>query len=371
MFLSSVFVPSSVLPDRADRDVGVAAQRPLLHVHVADPELAQRLAQQVEPVARLLGRAQVGLGHDLRQRRATAVVVDDRRVRAVDAAGLADVHELRRVLLEVDAVQPHVAQVAACAERDVVLGDLVALGEVGIEVVLAVEDRPRGDLAAERQPHHQPEVDGLGVGHRQRAGQPEADRAGARVRLLAEAQRAAAEHLRARRELHVDLEADHRLVRRHARAPEPSKPIACSSACAASRMRFSLNAGPASWKRGRQPAGEAVRDRDRRDPGQRHRHRAEVVQVHRQRIGGLGAELERDARRGRRDDEVDVRPRVGEVARDQRADLLGAAVVGVVVAARQRVGAEHDAALDLGAEALLARLRCTCRAGRRHPTRRP
>ena len=28
----------------------------------------------------------------------------------------------------------------------------------------------------------------------------------------------------------------------------PSKPIACSSANAASRMRFSLNAGPASWK---------------------------------------------------------------------------------------------------------------------------
>ena len=27
-----------------------------------------------------------------------------------------------------------------------------------------------------------------------------------------------------------------------------SKPIACSSACAASRMRLSLNAGPAIWK---------------------------------------------------------------------------------------------------------------------------
>ena len=31
------------------------------------------------------------------------------------------------------------------------------------------------------------------------------------------------------------------------RTGEPSKPIACSSACAASRIRFSLNAGPASW----------------------------------------------------------------------------------------------------------------------------
>ena len=30
-------------------------------------------------------------------------------------------------------------------------------------------------------------------------------------------------------------------------APLPSKPIACSSACAASRIRFSLNAGPVIW----------------------------------------------------------------------------------------------------------------------------
>ena len=57
----------------------------------------------------------------------------------------------------------------ARAERDVVLGDLVALGQVGIEVVLAVEDRARRDLAAERHAHHQPVVDGLGVDHRQRA----------------------------------------------------------------------------------------------------------------------------------------------------------------------------------------------------------
>ena len=141
-------MPSSVLPAGPDGDVGVAAQRALLHVHVADAELAQRDAQQVEPVARLLGGVDVGLGDDLAQRRAAAVVVDDRGVGAVDAAGLAEVDELRRVLLQVDPVQAHVAQPAAEADRDVVLGDLVVLGLVGIEVVLAVEDRPRRDLAA-------------------------------------------------------------------------------------------------------------------------------------------------------------------------------------------------------------------------------
>src|SRR4029077_9415173 len=41
---------------RAQRYVRVAAQRPLLHVHVADPQLTQRRAQQLYPLARLLGR---------------------------------------------------------------------------------------------------------------------------------------------------------------------------------------------------------------------------------------------------------------------------------------------------------------------------
>jgi hypothetical protein len=218
---------------RADRDVRVAAQRALLHVHVADAELAQRRAQQAQELAGLLGRAQVGLGDDLGQRRAAAVEVHDRRRAAVDAPRRARVDELGGVLLEVHAVDAHVAQVPAPAQGLVVLGDLVALGQVGIEVVLAVEDRPRGEVAAERQTDHQAVVDRLGVGDRQRPREAEADRAGARVRRLAEAQRAAAEHLRPGGELDVDLQPDDGLVGRvggHARTADPSKASAPSSA---------------------------------------------------------------------------------------------------------------------------------------------
>ena len=43
-----------------------------------------------------------------------------------------------------------------------------------------------------------------------------------------------------------------------------------------------------------------------------------------------------------------------EVLGDLRAHPLGAAVVGVVVAGGERVGAEHDPPLDLGAEAVVA-----------------
>ena len=88
-------------------------------------------AQQVQQLARLLGRVQVGLGDDLHQRRAAAVEVHDAAIRAVNPPALAEVDELGRVLLQVDAVDPDVAEPPAAAERHVVLGDLVALGRSG------------------------------------------------------------------------------------------------------------------------------------------------------------------------------------------------------------------------------------------------
>ena len=69
----------------------------------------------------------------------------------------------------------------------------------------------------------------------------------------------------------------------------------------------------------------------------------------------LLADLERRGRGARADEHVDLLERRGEVALHERAHLLRAAVVGVVVAGAQRVGAEDDAALHLGAEAGLAR----------------
>jgi len=41
-----------------------------------------------------------------------------------------------------------------------------------------------------------------------------------------------------------------------------------------------------------------------------------------------------------------------EIVGDQAADALGLQVVGIVIAVRQHVGANHDAPLDLGAKAL-------------------
>ena len=91
---------------RTDRDVDVEAHRALVELGVGEPELDHRLPQQLQEALRRVGVVEVGLGDDLDERGAAAVEVDERRGRAVDAAGLADVHRLRGVLLEVRAHDP-------------------------------------------------------------------------------------------------------------------------------------------------------------------------------------------------------------------------------------------------------------------------
>src|SRR5256714_13227400 len=67
----------------------------------------------------------------------------------------------------------------------------------------------------------------------------------------------------------------------------------------------------------------------------------DVRQIHRERVVGLLAEAERGRRRGRRQDGVTLLKGFEEVALYERASLLRLEVVGVVVAGRQDVCAEH------------------------------
>ena len=212
MFLSSVLTPSSELPTGRSEMLASQRSEPSSMLTSETPSWRSVERKQLQPVAGLFGGAHVGLGDDLGERRAAAVEVDDARVGAVDAPAGADVDQLGGVLLEVHAMNAHLGERAAAAQGLVVLGDLVALGQVGIEVVLAVEDRAGRELGAEREADHQPEVHGARVGDGKAAGESEADRAGVRVGRVAEGQLAAAEHLRGGRELHVDLEADDRFV---------------------------------------------------------------------------------------------------------------------------------------------------------------
>ena len=365
MFLSSVFVPSSVDPAGRTRDVGVAAQRALLHVAVGDADRPQR----VRAAARGTRRACSG------ERRSGSVTISTSGV----PQRLKSTSET-----SAPAIRPPAPPACTTCRRPPRGGRgrcrpgspstsrwpcpqigssywliWYALGLSGIEVVLAVELRPARRSrspgpARSRSPSRRPPA--LITGST--PGMAQADRADARVRLVAEAVRAARRTSWSGVQLDVDLEADHRLPRvplmpappargRHAdRTRSPARARARPS-----RIRFSANAGPISCR----PTGSPSESPQGIEmPGQPARLTGTVSTSHTYIASGsstlspIGNATVGDVGVAIRSTVVERRV---EVAPDQRAHLLRLAVVGVVVAGRQRVGAEHDPPLDLGAEA--------------------
>ena len=294
MFFSSVLVPSSLAAGGAERDVGVAAQRALLHVHVADAELAQRRAQQPQPLPGLLGRAQVRLGDDLDQRRAAAVEVDDARVASRGCARSRRRGSAWR--------RPPRGARGGCAPRRGARRGTAARRTGRSDSPWAGRDRSSscgGRSSAARARSRAPARSSARSGRRarwRRAALPGSPRQTGQVRVfgrLAEGQLAAAEHLRRGRQLDVDLEADDRLValatalQAQTRAGPASKRDRRARARGRRRAGVLAERGPSELQPA--PGSPVARgphgDRDRRDAGQRHRHRAVVVEVHRERVG--------------------------------------------------------------------------------------
>ena len=123
--------------------------------------------------------------------------------------------QLAGVLFEVhsgDSAAPGLAfdvelEATVTAEWQIVLRNLIALGQIGVEVVLAIELRELGDLAVQRECGTDGRLDRPPVDHWQGPRQPEAD--GARVRVGRRYEivgRAPAEHLALRQHLGMDLE---------------------------------------------------------------------------------------------------------------------------------------------------------------------
>ena len=207
--------PAAVAGD-VEVDIGVDPQAPLLHVAVTDAEVDKQQLELVEPGAGLLRRPQIGLADDLTQRRAGPIQIDSR----VAGAGRLVMHALSRILLEMDASDPDVPRQgplridhlegALRREGEVELRDLIALGEIGVEVVLPIPLRERRDLAAEGQRRPDGELEGRPIHHRERPGEAEAGGADLRVWRGTERGGAAAEELRPRLQLDVDFKADDR-----------------------------------------------------------------------------------------------------------------------------------------------------------------
>ena len=172
-----------------DGDIGVATQTAFLHVPVADLKVLEDRPQQPEVVGSLLGGAEVGFAHDLQEGNAGAVEVD-----VAERLGLV-VKELSRVLLQVDAGDSHQflfsigsrdLHRAVDSERQLILGDLVSFGQVGIEVIFAGKEAEGGDLTVGGQCHSHGELHRLPVEDRERPGHAGADRTRMGVGISAE-----------------------------------------------------------------------------------------------------------------------------------------------------------------------------------------
>src|SRR5436190_7821409 len=142
--------------------------------------------------------------------------------------------------------------------------------------------------------------------------------------------------------------ASQRRLARHARMPVGRLLVAMGDA---EELRF-----------GKVIAGELQADRQagvveptghgkRRQSGERRRDGEDVIEVHLHRIIAFRADGERGGGGGGPEDDIALRERLHEIARDQAADLLRLEVIGVVVAVRKNVGADEDAPLHFCAEA--------------------
>ena len=136
------------------------------------------------------------------------------------------------------------------------------------------------------------------------------------------------------------------------------RPAAARGGAAASTTAATLNrvlsdrAGPSSCTpTGRPSSPGAEGDADGRVPGQVGGDGAHVGEVHGQRVAGLGPEGEGGGGGGGAEQDVAALVGGGEALDDPGPDPQGLVVIGVHVSGRQHIGAEHDPALDLGAEA--------------------
>ena len=204
---------------RTQGDVHIAAHLPLLHIGVRNAAADEDLLQALEVGVGLFRAAQIGGGDNFHQRGAATVVIHQR-------IG-AEVRQLGGVLLQVNVVQLHAAHHGALgcclgirregpgiqryfapdAQRQVQLARLIILRHVRVKIVLAVPTAHRRGRAAQHQTREHGSLDGVLIEHRQCPGHAEAGGAYIRVRFIAEAGLAAAEHLGFRLNLAVYLQA--------------------------------------------------------------------------------------------------------------------------------------------------------------------
>src|SRR6266446_5125676 len=104
----------------------------------------------------------------------------------------------------------------------------------------------------------------------------------------------------------------------------------------ADRKSFGVDS---AWNRYSRKTCEITRDREN------------VRQIHRERVGGLFTDLERDGRAGWGQNDIDALESLLEVLKNESPDFECLEIVRIVIAGAQRVGSQENAPLDFFAEA--------------------
>ena len=177
-------------------------------------EVAQDRPQFPQIGAGLLRRADIGFGDDLHQRDAGPVQVDQR------LGGVLVVDRLAGILLQVKAgdadnlcgaVGEFDLDLTRADDRMLILADLIALRQIGVEIVLPVEAADGVDARVQPEAGSHGLGDAFAVNDRQHAGEAGIDEADLTVRLRAECGGGAAEQLGVADDLGVDFKADDHL----------------------------------------------------------------------------------------------------------------------------------------------------------------
>ena len=205
-----------LLADGAHGHVGVTAEVTLLHVAVRDAEPDHEGVKRAGVAHSFGGGAHFRFRHDLEKRRAGAIEIDAGAALDEAVNGLAGVF-LKMSSRQVDGLDVRIpllglngeGQLATEDDRQLELADLVALGQVRVEVVLAVENGMIRDRGVDGEAEADGLLNGAVVEHRQAAGKSQVNVAGVDVGLVAEVAGGAGKNLGTGRELNVRLKTDH------------------------------------------------------------------------------------------------------------------------------------------------------------------
>ena len=182
-----------------------------MHIAIARTEIPQDLAQLGQIGSSLFGAANVGLADDFHQRDTGAVQVHKGHVR------VHVVNRFARVLFQVNSFHAHqtrcivaeLYQHFAFAHDGVVqLRNLIALRQIGVEVVLAVKGAVQIDLGLEAQTRAHGLFDTEFIDGGQHAGHGRIHKRYVVVGLCAEFRRSGGKEFRVRHDLRVHLHPD-------------------------------------------------------------------------------------------------------------------------------------------------------------------